>query len=130
MLTLTFLRQSDPRSKSGRDCGALQDRRWSKRPNSGCPFPRAACLPRAEEWPGYSGSLRKRMKTSDRHSSRPPYFDFGGAGGKCWNILFTPLSRFLVFLSALSESVSLEELRQITFSVLASKRSTTKVPTL
>src|SRR6266566_3657974 len=51
MLTLTFLRQSDPRWKSGRDCGALRGRRWSRPPDSGCPFPRAADWPHAKEWP-------------------------------------------------------------------------------
>ena len=60
----------------------------------------------------------------------PIIYYFFGAGGKCWNILFTPLPRFFVFLSALLESVSLDELRQINFSVFASKRSITKVPTV
>src|ERR1700730_1293534 len=55
---------------------------------------------------------------------------FEADGGKCANIFFTPLSRFLVLLSALSESVSLEEPLQINFSVFPSNKSTTKVPTL
>ena len=55
---------------------------------------------------------------------------FFASGGKCLNIFCTPLSRFLVFLSALSESVSLDEPRQIKFLVLASDRSTTREPTL
>jgi hypothetical protein len=55
---------------------------------------------------------------------------FFASGGKCANIFCTPLSRFLVFLSALLESVSLAEPRQIKFLVLVSNRSTTKVPTL
>ena len=55
---------------------------------------------------------------------------FGAFGGKCLNIFSTPLSRFFVFLFGLLESVSLAELRQINFSVFASKRSISKVPTL
>jgi hypothetical protein len=51
------------------------------------------------------------------------------SGGKCSNIFFAPLSRFLVFLSGLLESVSLDEPRQIKFLALASNRSTTRVPT-
>jgi hypothetical protein len=51
------------------------------------------------------------------------------SGGKCANIFCTPLSRFLVFLSALLESVSLDEPRQTKFLVLASNRSTTREPT-
>ena len=54
----------------------------------------------------------------------------GEPGGKRSNILLTPLSRFFVLVSALSESVSLDELRQINFSDLASKRSITRVPSL
>src|SRR5277367_1638563 len=50
-------------------------------------------------------------------------------GGKCANIFCTPLSRFLVFLSALLDSVSLDDPRQTKFLVLASNRSTTRVPT-
>src|SRR5260370_15254735 len=59
----------------------------------------------------------------------PRYF-FEEPGGKCLNILATPLSRFLMFLSELLESVSLEAPLQISCFVLASKRSTTTVPTL
>jgi len=55
---------------------------------------------------------------------------FFASGGKCLNIFCTPLSRFLVFLSALSESVSLDEPRQIKVLVLASDRSMTREPTL
>src|SRR5207245_5715615 len=55
---------------------------------------------------------------------------FFASGGKCANIFFTSLSSFLVFLSALLESVSLDEPRQIKFLALASNRSTTRVPTL
>src|ERR1700756_3941121 len=54
---------------------------------------------------------------------------FFTSGGKCANIFCTPLSRFLMFLSALLESVSLEEPRQISVLVFASNRSTTRVPT-
>ena len=50
--------------------------------------------------------------------------------GKCANIFCTPLSRLLVFLSALLESVSLDESRQIKFLVLASNGLTTRSPTL
>src|SRR5712691_8717343 len=53
---------------------------------------------------------------------------FFASGGKCANIFCTPLSRFLVFLSALLESVSLDEPRQIKFLALASNRSTTREP--
>src|SRR4029077_17779126 len=53
---------------------------------------------------------------------------FFTSGGKCANIFCTPLSRFLVFLSALLESVSLDEPRQTSVLVLASNRSTTRVP--
>src|SRR5437764_14998519 len=58
-----------------------------------------------------------------------PYFFFA-SGGKCSNILFTPLSRFLMFVSDLLERVPLDDPRQIRVLVLASSRSTTKVPTL
>src|SRR5229473_1659431 len=57
------------------------------------------------------------------------YF-FEEPGGKCLNILSTPLSRFLMFLSELLESVSLDVPLQISCLVLASNRSTTNVPTL
>jgi hypothetical protein len=46
------------------------------------------------------------------------------------NILFTPLSSSLMFLSELLESVSLTDPRQINFLLFASKMSTTRVPTL
>src|SRR5207244_12078110 len=70
-LISTLLRSSGPRWKSSRDCGASQDRRWSKPAASGCPFPRAASLPRAEEWTGCPGSWRQRVKRSDSDSSPP-----------------------------------------------------------
>src|SRR6266851_3976121 len=54
---------------------------------------------------------------------------FFASGGKCANIFCTPLSRFFVFLSALLESVSLDEPRQSKFLLLASNRSTTSEPT-
>ena len=57
------------------------------------------------------------------------YF-FEEPGGKCLNILSAPLSRFLMFLSELLESVSLDVPLQISCLVLASNRSTTNVPTL
>ena len=57
------------------------------------------------------------------------YF-FEEPGGNCLNIFSTPLSRFLMFLSELLESVSLEVPLQISCFVLVSKRSTTTVPTL
>jgi len=47
---------------------------------------------------------------TDKHTGDPyrtPYL-FVAPGGKCLNILSTPLSRFLMFLSELLESVSLE----------------------
>src|SRR5437899_3247117 len=70
----------------------------------------------------FESTVVEEMKSSERY--------FFGSGGKCANIFCTPLSRFLVFLSELLESVSLEEPRQIKFFVLASNRSTTRVPTL
>ena len=54
---------------------------------------------------------------------------FFASGGKWSNIFCTPLSRFFVFLSALLESVSLDEPRQSKFLLLASNRSTTREPT-
>src|ERR1700756_3512064 len=65
-----------------------------------------------------------------RDSSMGRRYFFEEPGGKCLNILSTPLSRFLMFLSELSESVSLELPLQISCLVLVSKRSTTTVPTL
>ena len=44
--------------------------------------------------------------------------------------MFTPLSRFLIFLSDLSDKVSLADPRHISFLVFESNRSTTSVPTL
>src|SRR6266404_1889569 len=58
------------------------------------------------------------------------FYFFVEPGGKCLNILSTPLSKFLMFLSALLESVSLEVPLQISCFVLVSKRSTTTVPTV
>src|ERR1700681_1079262 len=55
---------------------------------------------------------------------------FEELGGNFLNILSTPLSKFLMFLSELLESVSLEAPLQISCLVLVSKRSTTTVPTL
>src|ERR1700730_2357681 len=57
------------------------------------------------------------------------YF-FEEPGGNCLNIFSTPLSRFLMFLLELLESVSLVVPLQINCLVLVSKRSTTTVPTL
>jgi len=57
-------------------------------------------------------------------------YAFEGAGGYFWNIFSTPLSRFLMLFLDLLDSVSLVEPRQISFLVLVSKRSMTKVPTL
>ena len=54
------------------------------------------------------------------------FYDFGG---KCANIFSTPLSRSLMFLEDLLESVSLAEPRHNNCFVLVSKRSTTNVPT-
>src|SRR5438034_11139494 len=78
----TLLRYSDPRWKSSRDCGASQDRRWSKPAASGCPFPRAASLPRAEEWTGCPGSWRQRVKRSDSDSSPPSLLGLRRGGRK------------------------------------------------
>jgi hypothetical protein len=50
-------------------------------------------------------------------------------GGKCSNIFCTHLSRFLMFLFALLETVSLADPRQISILVRASNRSITRVPT-
>src|ERR1700730_10586320 len=61
-----------------------------------------------------------------KNSARRYFF---ASGGKCVNIFCTPLSRFFVFLSALLESVSLDEPRQSKFLLLASNRSTTREPT-
>jgi hypothetical protein len=84
-------------------------------------------------------AARKSMATATEHQTdrgtqaanhvRSRYF-FEEPGGKCLNILSTPLSRFLMFFSELLESVSLEEPLQISCLVLVSKRSTTTVPTL
>src|SRR5580704_9776850 len=63
----------------------------------------------------------------DPHSR--PYFVVA-PGGKCLNILSTLSLRFLMFLSELSESVSLAAPLQISCLVFVSKRSTTTVPTL
>src|SRR5580704_8397515 len=52
------------------------------------------------------------------------YF-FEEPGGNCLNIFCTPLSRFLMFLSELLDSVSLDAPLQISCLVLLSKRSTT-----
>src|ERR1700757_4130659 len=57
-----------------------------------------------------------------------PYFD--APGGNFLNIFSTPLSRFLMFLLELLESVSLELPLHSSCLVFASNRSTTKVPTL
>src|SRR6267143_275852 len=55
---------------------------------------------------------------------------FFAPGGKCSNIFWTPLSRFLMFLSDLSERVSLDDPLQTMSLVFASNKSTTRVPTL
>src|SRR5258708_20456547 len=60
---------------------------------------------------------------------RRRYF-FEEPGGNCLNILSTPLSRFLMFLLELLESVSLELPLQISCLVFVSKRSTTTLPPL
>jgi hypothetical protein len=81
--------------------------------------------------------LKKRENIDGIDVSSPMFEIFHAAtgirlyffGGKCANIFCTPLSRFLVFLSALLESVSLDEPRQSKLLVLASNRSTTREPT-
>src|SRR6266850_451609 len=55
---------------------------------------------------------------------------FEDPGGNFLNIFSTPLSRFLMFLLELLESVSLELPLHRSCFVFASNRSTTKVPTL
>src|SRR2546421_9055353 len=82
MLTPAFLRPSDPRWKSGRDRVVFRVRRWSKPAASGCPFPRAASLPRAEEWTGCPGSWRQRVKRSDSDSSPPSLVGLRRGGRK------------------------------------------------
>src|SRR6476646_3318195 len=73
--------------------------------------------------------LTRRMTETRRRRVRYIYL-FEEPGGNFLNILSTPLSRFLMFLSELLESVSLELPLQISCLVLESKRSTTTVPTL
>src|SRR5258708_26718462 len=74
------------------------------------------------------GPLCLVFKFRSGYESQPPYSFV--SGGKCLNIFTTPLLRFLIFLSALPERVSLVEPRQISFFVVVSNRSTTRVPTL
>src|SRR5258708_37013218 len=54
---------------------------------------------------------------------------FFAPGGKCSNIFWTPLSRFLMFLSDLSERMSLDDPLQTRSLFFASYKSTTKSPT-
>ena len=71
----------------------------------------------------------EKKKFADFLSSgdKPGFF---ASGGKWSNIFCTPLSRFLMFLSDLSDTVSLDDPRQTSFFVFESNRSTTSVPTL
>src|ERR1700722_12369927 len=92
---------------------------------SGLPFLRAAFWPHAKAL-----SYEQRRATETRLCGARAVYLFGEPGGNFLNILSTPLSRFLMFLSELLESVSLEEPRQISCLVLVSNRSTTTVPTL
>src|SRR5580692_1317922 len=62
--------------------------------------------------------------------SRYRSYFFEESGGNFLNIFSTPLSRFSMFLSELLESVSLELPLHTNCFVFASKKSTTKVPTL
>src|ERR1700722_3528482 len=55
---------------------------------------------------------------------------FFTSGGKWSNIFCTSELSLLMFLSDLSDSVSLAEPRQISFLALVSNRSTTSVPTV
>ena len=61
--------------------------------------------------------------------SRLQTLPFLVSGGKCSNILSTPLLRFLMFLADLADKASLDDPRQISFFVFESNRSTTSVPT-
>src|SRR5947209_542152 len=55
---------------------------------------------------------------------------FFASGGKGLNIFSTPLLRFLMFLSELLDSVSLDELRQTSSFDSVSNRATTRLPTV
>jgi hypothetical protein len=122
--TLAFLRQFGPRRKSDRGCGAFRGRRSSKPPASGCPSPRLLAARKGRR----NECQTNRDAQVPNHLGRRYFFE--EPGGKCLNILSMPLSRFLMFLSELLESVSLEVPLQISCLVLASNRSTTNVPTL
>src|SRR5258707_12002695 len=73
---------------------------------------------------------RRNARRNTRRGYRQRRYFFEESGGKCLNILSTPLSRFLMFLSELLERVLLAVPLQISCLVLVSKRSTTTVPTL
>src|SRR5229473_2076284 len=88
------------------------------------PFLRAAAWPHA-----IVCGLIRRVTETRRRRVRDIYL-FEEPGGNFLNIFSTPLSRFLMFLSELLESVSLAFPLQISCLVLVSKRSTTTVPTL
>ncbi len=90
---------------------------------------RQECLrPRPEHTTSTALVISSTDSESPAHTTR--YSDFDGFGGKCAKSFSAALSKFLMFLSDLSESVSLAEPRQIRCFVLASKTSTTRVPTL
>src|SRR5258705_12066970 len=68
--------------------------------------------------------------TNSRTLTAGSRYFFEDSGGNCLNNFSTPLSRFLMFLSELLESVSLEVPLQRSFFVLVLNRASTNVPTL
>jgi hypothetical protein len=106
----------------------LEARCWSRRTSplqpAGTEHPEDEvfqCLPEKEQL---------KRPAGERGEARRSLVYFFTSGGKWSNIFSTPLLRFLMFLSDLSERVSLDDPRQINVLVCASNRSTTRVPTL